>query len=397
MTRLAWLALALCFLAACANTSGEPLPMVTGRSDLGAGAGPPRFRGAAAVNAISKIIAVDGEAAERCGEERKIPRRHGSGGGARHSRPVGDRHRLGDRRRRGGLLRGIDLRLGDLAAAEDERGQILPGRQIDRHHRRAGRPPGCAKDLWRRGRAAISQTLHRGARRVGPRDGRAQRPSHQADVHAGRAGALRGQPRIRRSSPVKALGKDGHVSVENFRFHPLAIGKDGETRRYLVQFDRTVWQAETKDPTQPWSATVDFQWHPGTADAADRPHATIPADSRCSDTAPVPTPRTKTREESMRMAAAILLASVSLAAIGHRPRLRIPRRPRRRSGSVPYSPLQRTEIIGVIGQPTTITFPRGRKRLSRGANRQARQGWHTGGCGLGRSVAIGDQGYAARQ
>jgi type IV secretory pathway component VirB8 len=61
---------------------------------------------------------------------------------------------------------------------------------------------------------------------------------------------------------VRALGKDGHVSLQNFRFHPLAIGKDGETRRYLVQFDRTVWHAETRDPTQPWSATVDFQWHP---------------------------------------------------------------------------------------------------------------------------------------
>lgn len=28
MMRLAWLALALCFLAACANTSDAPLPMV---------------------------------------------------------------------------------------------------------------------------------------------------------------------------------------------------------------------------------------------------------------------------------------------------------------------------------------------------------------------------------
>ena len=34
--------------------------------------------------------------------------------------------------------------------------------------------------------------------------------------------------------------------VENFRFHPLAIGKDGETRRYLVQFDRTVWRGGTR-------------------------------------------------------------------------------------------------------------------------------------------------------
>ena len=41
-----------------------------------------------------------------------------------------------------------------------------------------------------------------------------------------------------------------------------AIGKVGETRRYLVQFDRSVWRGANQDPTQAWSATVDFQWHP---------------------------------------------------------------------------------------------------------------------------------------
>jgi type IV secretory pathway component VirB8 len=65
------------------------------------------------------------------------------------------------------------------------------------------------------------------------------------------------------TSPVKALAKDGHVQVENFRFHPLTLAKDGITRSYLVQYDRTVWHGATKDATQPWSATVDFQWHPG--------------------------------------------------------------------------------------------------------------------------------------
>jgi type IV secretory pathway component VirB8 len=35
------------------------------------------------------------------------------------------------------------------------------------------------------------------------------------------------------------------------------------TRSYLVQYDRTVWHGATKDATKPWSATVDFQWHPG--------------------------------------------------------------------------------------------------------------------------------------
>ena len=60
----------------------------------------------------------------------------------------------------------------------------------------------------------------------------------------------------------------------------------------------------------------------------------------------------------MRIAWAILLASVSLAALGQAAaadttqsaaQIRV----------VPYSPLLRTEIVGVIGQPTTITFPPG--------------------------------------
>ena len=77
-------------------------------------------------------------------------------------------------------------------------------------------------------------------------------PDEQARYAAGRNAP---------SSPEKALDKDGHVSLGNFRFHPLAIGKD-KTRRYLVQFGRTVWHGANPDPTQPWSATVDFQWHP---------------------------------------------------------------------------------------------------------------------------------------
>src|SRR5277367_3451551 len=60
----------------------------------------------------------------------------------------------------------------------------------------------------------------------------------------------------------------------------------------------------------------------------------------------------------MRVAIAILLASVSFAALGQAAsadttqsaaQIRV----------VPYSPLLRTEIIGVVGQPTTITFPPG--------------------------------------
>jgi type IV secretory pathway component VirB8 len=59
-----------------------------------------------------------------------------------------------------------------------------------------------------------------------------------------------------------AVGKDGFVQIQNFRFHPLAVGKDGETRRYIVQFDRTVWHGSAKDATQSWSAVIDFSFHP---------------------------------------------------------------------------------------------------------------------------------------
>src|SRR5271170_1460908 len=59
----------------------------------------------------------------------------------------------------------------------------------------------------------------------------------------------------------------------------------------------------------------------------------------------------------MRIAAAILLASVSLAALGQAAAETTQSAAQIRV--VPYSPLLRTEIVGVIGQPTTITFPPG--------------------------------------
>jgi type IV secretory pathway component VirB8 len=75
-------------------------------------------------------------------------------------------------------------------------------------------------------------------------------------------------------NPVNAIGKDGHISLADFRFHPQASGKDG-TKRYLVQFERSVWKSGYLVGTTPWSATVDFQWHPELpmlpADRADNP------------------------------------------------------------------------------------------------------------------------------
>jgi len=60
----------------------------------------------------------------------------------------------------------------------------------------------------------------------------------------------------------------------------------------------------------------------------------------------------------MRVLTATLLASAALIAISHRAgaedalddtEIRV----------VAYSPLKRTEVIGVVGQPTTFTFPKG--------------------------------------
>ena len=56
---------------------------------------------------------------------------------------------------------------------------------------------------------------------------------------------------------------------------------------------------------------------------------------------------------------AILLASVSLAGVGHPAMAQDTTQAAAQIRVVPYSPLRRTEIVGVIGQPTTITFPPG--------------------------------------
>jgi type IV secretory pathway VirB9-like protein len=61
----------------------------------------------------------------------------------------------------------------------------------------------------------------------------------------------------------------------------------------------------------------------------------------------------------MRMTVAILLASVSLAAIDHHAIAQDTTQAAAQIRVESYSPLKRTEIIGVIGQPTTITFPAG--------------------------------------
>lgn len=63
-------------------------------------------------------------------------------------------------------------------------------------------------------------------------------------------------------SPLMALGRDGHVDLDNLRYHPGVTDAATGTHRYTVQYDRTVWHGPKADPKQPWTATVEFQWHP---------------------------------------------------------------------------------------------------------------------------------------
>jgi len=71
-------------------------------------------------------------------------------------------------------------------------------------------------------------------------------------------------------APVSVLGKSGSVRVENFHFSKVGSGKDN-TLVYLARYDRTIDRGGTPDKKQPWSAMVQFQWHPElTMSSADR-------------------------------------------------------------------------------------------------------------------------------
>jgi type IV secretion system protein VirB8 len=89
-----------------------------------------------------------------------------------------------------------------------------------------------------------------------------QRNTHLANVMSVPAEQARiADKRVAETSPAKLLGKDGHIQVENFRFHQLAGGR-ARSRSYLVQFDVTVWRGTQKESTKPYSATIDYEWHP---------------------------------------------------------------------------------------------------------------------------------------
>ena len=66
----------------------------------------------------------------------------------------------------------------------------------------------------------------------------------------------------------------------------------------------------------------------------------------------------------MRMITAILLVSVPLAGVAHQAKAQDTTRAAAQIRVESYSPLKRTEIVGVIGQPTTITFPTGKTSIA---------------------------------
>lgn len=68
--------------------------------------------------------------------------------------------------------------------------------------------------------------------------------------------------RLKPDSDPVAIGQAGHTTIDNVRFFPQFTDKDSNTRRYLLRFQRTVWRGANKEASEPWTATIDFQWHP---------------------------------------------------------------------------------------------------------------------------------------
>jgi type IV secretion system protein VirB8 len=62
-------------------------------------------------------------------------------------------------------------------------------------------------------------------------------------------------------SPGNVLGRTGYIRVENFHMSLVGSGA-ANTQVYLVRFDRTEVRGSQVQPAHPWSATVQFQWHP---------------------------------------------------------------------------------------------------------------------------------------
>lgn len=84
--------------------------------------------------------------------------------------------------------------------------------------------------------------------------------AHQTDLMSTPDEQVRYQT-WRQAYLVPLGAQHAHISIDNLRFHAEPAQRVG-ARRYLVQFDRTVWHDMTRDPTQTWSALIDFSWRP---------------------------------------------------------------------------------------------------------------------------------------
>lgn len=71
------------------------------------------------------------------------------------------------------------------------------------------------------------------------------------------------------SSPIAAIGKDGHVELRNKRYYPVCgtpstipCNPKNDTREYFVKYDWAIWKGSGAPLVKPWTAHVKFQWHP---------------------------------------------------------------------------------------------------------------------------------------
>jgi hypothetical protein len=60
----------------------------------------------------------------------------------------------------------------------------------------------------------------------------------------------------------KDRDKDTHINISNFRYFSQPLDAKTNTHQYRVLFDRQVVRSGTTGPKEPWTAFIDFQWHP---------------------------------------------------------------------------------------------------------------------------------------
>lgn len=99
-----------------------------------------------------------------------------------------------------------------------------------------------------------------------------QENDHQVKIMSSREQQDRiNADRLRPESNARTIGSAGHVQIVNDHYFPQFMDKNSETRHYTIHFTRIVWRGDNQESSEPWTAVVDFQWHPErTMKPADR-------------------------------------------------------------------------------------------------------------------------------